>query len=160
MSAQKVVEVTSINTIQGNKTNLSCFKPQLPTSNANTVFSADQDELIEDKTVSSIKSHFKRMGSELTMDLLLKLKLYAKYWIMILLNFQTKRFMPLVTARIKLSSNVASCLVNINCLHCKRPNHVKNVCCCNQYYWNVTTQTEATHHPRRPRGRQWGRGKV
>ena len=68
-------------------------------------------EVIEDKTVFSVKSHFKRKGLELTLDLSLKLKLCTKYWIMVVLNFQTKRFMPLVTARIKLSSNVATCLV-------------------------------------------------
>ena len=83
-------------------------------------------EVIEDKTVFSVKSHFKRKGLELTLDLSLKLKLCTKYWIMIVLNFQTKRFMPLVTAGIKLSSNIATCLVNINCLHCERPNNFKN----------------------------------
>ena len=34
-------------------------------------------EVIEDKTVFSVKSHFKRKGLELTLDLSLKLKLYS-----------------------------------------------------------------------------------
>ena len=49
-----------------------------------------KDELIEGKTVFSVESHFKRKGLELTLDLSLKLKLYTKYCIMILLNFKTE----------------------------------------------------------------------
>ena len=101
-------------------------------------------EVIEDKTVFSVKSHFKRKGLELTLDLSLKLKLCTKYWIMIVLNFQTKRFMPLVTAGIKLSSNIATCLVNINCLHCERPNNFKNCLL-------LQSITMPPHKPRPPR---------